>query len=119
MTRTFTAIATAATIAFSAFAAQAAEVQLTREIQAGSLKEQGVDMVVYYTDEKTHLEVVATYVETENPHDPQRIRMGLQDGDDVTFALPGIPGTNYTFARDGMTVTITTTSKMRMAEVAE
>ncbi len=61
MPRTFTAIAPAMTIAFSTIA-QAAEVELARPIQAGSLHENGVDMVVYYTNQDQVLDVVATYV---------------------------------------------------------
>lgn len=33
--------------------------------------------------------------------------MSLQDGDDVTFALPGHAGTLYTFARSGSHIGIT------------
>ena len=74
MTRFFTTIA-ATLIATSA---AAGEVTLEREIQAGSLHEGGVDMVVYYVDHQDHFEVVATYV--SDTTDPARIRMGLMDG---------------------------------------
>lgn len=96
---------TAAAI-FAATSALAGEITLNAEMEAASLHEAGVDMVVYYTDADTHFEVVATYVEPMAKDEPLRMRMGLNDGDKVTFALPEHPATNYTFARNGATVSV-------------
>ena len=111
MTRMISALALVASMA-AASVAQAGNVTLTQPIQAGSLHEGGVDMVIYYTDQNTHFEVVATYVTPRAPDAPNRLRMGLTDGDRVSFALPGEPATLYSFARADDTVTVETTSTL-------
>ncbi len=116
MKATAISIAAAATL-FTASLAQADEIKLTAPIQAGTLHENGVDMVVYYMDLDSALEVTATYVETATPDQAQRIRMVLMDGDGVTFGLPGLPGVNYSFARTGNVVSISTKSSMQFAHV--
>ena len=95
MTRFFTILAAS----LIAAAAAAGEITLEREIQAGSLHDGGVDMVVYYVDQHDHFEVVATYV--SDTTQPARIRMGLMDGDATTFGLPGFAGRTYSFSRTG------------------
>lgn len=105
--------------ALSAAAASADEAVLTQPIQAGSIHEAGVDMVVYYTRAGDLLEVTATYVSEREPA-PQRMRMGLADGDAVSFGLPGEAKIAYGFSRDGDTVTISTTpAPFRMADIQE
>jgi len=99
--------ATLAATLFAATSAFAGEITLNAEMEAASLHEAGVDMVVYYTDADTHFEVVATYVEPMAKDEPLRLRMGLTDGDKVTFSLPSLPETNYTFARVGEIVSVT------------
>ncbi len=102
------ALTTAAAI-FAATSVFAGEITLNAEMEAASLHEAGVDMVVYYTDADTHYEVVATYVEPRAKDEPLRMRMGLVDGDEVTFALPMLPETAYTFARKGTVVSVKAT----------
>ena len=99
-------ITAAAIFAASAFAAQAEMVELEAPMQAQSLHTGGVDMVVYYTDEDDHLQLVATYVDQIEGNEPSRIRMGLQDGDATSFSLPGHPHLIYDFARAGVTVSV-------------
>lgn len=80
-------------------AALADSIELSQPVQAASLHEGGVDMVVYYLDDEGRAEVVATYVTKAAPDDPKRIRMGLEIGDSTTFGLPGEPHVAYTFER--------------------
>lgn len=87
-------------------AAMADEITLEREIQAGTLHEATLDMVVYYLDRDDHFEVVATYATHAMPEDPSRIRMALAEGDEVTFGLPGQRGQVYTFSRSGDAVNV-------------
>lgn len=117
MRRAFASFALAAgLIATPAFSA---EIELTKEIQGASLHETGVDMVVYYTKDDQILEVVATYVEDGDANNPSRMRMGLMDGDKVTFALPGRKETNYTFSRTGKTVRVKSTPTGHVTKVAQ
>lgn len=121
MKKSLIAFATATAVLASSFA-NAASVELTKEIQAASIHEDGVDMVVYYTHAGDAFEVVATYVENGDATTPYRMRMAMTDGDSVTFALPGRPNLNYTFARAGQTVSVNTSPtnrKMRLAQSAE
>jgi hypothetical protein len=118
MTRFASMLTVAASLTVATFA-EAGEIALSQPIQAASLHDKGVDMVVYYTDETSHFEVVATYV-TAPAAEPRRMRMGLTDGDSVRFALPGQPSTVYTFARAEETVTVTSEpASVRVALVAE
>lgn len=99
-------LAMTAAALFAATHVFAGEIKLNTAMEAASLHEAGVDMVVYYMDADTHFEVVATYVEPTAKDEPLRMRMGLNDGDQVTFSLPEHPATNYTFARTGATVSV-------------
>lgn len=105
MTRAFHALASL----FLATSATAGEIVLEAEIQAASLNDGGVDVVVYYVEQPDHFEVVATYVEKSDPTAPARMRMALTDGTSATFALPGLPGTAYTFSRAGDEVRVMAT----------
>ena len=113
MSRTLFAIAFAL---FSGTLTQAGEIELSKPIQGASLHDGGIDMVVYYTDHSTHFEVVATYVENDHPDHPSRLRMRMQDGDDVTFSLSGLTETRYAFARNGEIVRVTSITDPRYAE---
>lgn len=106
MTRIFTLTTAALMTATTAFAG---EINLHAEMEAASLHEAGVDMVVYYMDAESHYHIVATYVSPTDKEAPLRMEMGLTDGDRVTFALPEHPETNYTFARTGTTVNVNAT----------
>lgn len=117
MKRAFASIALAAGLITAP--AIAAEIELTKEIQGASIHETGVDMVVYYTKDGERLEVVATYVEDGDAANPNRMRMGLMDGDNVTFALPGRMETNYTFSRAGQTVRVKSTPSGYQTKVAK
>ena len=103
----------ATTLALTAGAASADQIELTKAMQAASLHEGGVDMVVYYLEQPDHFEVVATYAPKREPYEPARLRMGLVDGDDVSFGLPGEPQVIYGFARMGDTVTVTADPTIR------
>lgn len=118
-----TAFRTAAlTLAFAAGAAglaRADEIALERPMQAASLHDGGIDMVVFYLDRADHFEVVATYATVEAPDAPARLRMGLADGDAVSFALPGERHVQYSFARDGETVRVEARPTARDVAMAE
>lgn len=102
----FTRIALAAAFALSAAAASADSISLEAPMQAASLHTGGVDMVVYYLDETDHFQIVATYAPKADAANPSRVVMGLTDGDEVSFSMPGETQVAYTFARDGETVTV-------------
>lgn len=85
-------------------------IELDAEIECASVHAGGVDMAVYYQNRGDHFEVVGTYAPAEPPFRPARIRMGLADGDSVSFGLPGIAtAVLYTFEREGETVRVDTT----------
>jgi hypothetical protein len=100
---------------FAAPDTRADSIRLDRPMAGASLHAGGVDMTVYYVAHDDHFEVVATYVQQDGPYDPARLRMGLSDGDDVSFGLPGLPGVLYRFARDGRSVTVDAASSGRAA----
>lgn len=109
MTKTFAAAAALAAVLTAApLAAMAGSVTLAVPHAGASLNDQNVQMNVYYADgPAASVEVVATYVTADQPDQPQRLIMGLGDGDDVTFALPQHPDTLYNFQRRGGLVTVT------------
>jgi hypothetical protein len=85
--------------------AAAEEVTITEPIQAGSLHDGPLDMVLYYLPVAGGLlEVTGTYV-PKGGSEAHRFIMGLSDGDAVSFAMPGYPQATYSFARAGATVT--------------
>lgn len=118
MNRIKTTALAAAAILVGSFA-QAGEIELTKPIAAASLHEPGVDMVVYYTEAANGYDVVATYIETQEPAQPYRMIMTLNDGDNVTFHLPGYKDTNYTFVRSGETVRVTSETTTDFAQLAQ
>jgi hypothetical protein len=118
MTRPLTAIATALAI-LTTTTAHAGDVSLTRPIEAGTLHEHGADVVIYYTPEGDALKVVTTYAKTTAPDQPQRMIMLMGDGDRVSFHLPGLPETRYTYARAGETVRVFTRETVRLAQTAK
>jgi hypothetical protein len=104
------ALATAA-LAVPAFAEQAV---MTRPIEAASLHDGPLDMVAYYVPaEHGALEVTANFAPREpQPEtaytEPMRIVMALNNGDDVSFAMPGYPQALYRFTRaaEGVAVSV-------------
>ncbi|MDP5220586.1 hypothetical protein Q5Y75_25700 [Ruegeria sp. 2205SS24-7] len=96
-----------ACISLGASAAISADSIRLNAPQAGaSLRAGDIDMTVYYVDHGDHFEVVATYALYNGPYDPARLRMGLSDGDSVSFGLPGQTGYLYRFARNRSSVAV-------------
>jgi len=91
----------------AAGAASADQIELSSAMQAASLHEGGIDMVVYYLEEGDRFDVVATYAANREPFGPARLRMGLADGDSLRFGLPGERQVIYGFARSGATLRVT------------
>jgi len=93
---------------FLATPALAEEAAIGRPIQAGSLHDGRLDMVVYYVPTGSDLlEVTATFA-PKGGGDPQRVVMGLADRDSVAFSVPGYRGSLYAFSRSGEKVTVST-----------
>jgi len=93
---------------FIATPALAEEVTIGRPIEAGSLHNGRLDMVVYYVPiDGDLLEVTATFA-PKGGDDPQRVVMGLADRDSVAFSMPGYRGSLYAFSRSGREVTVST-----------
>ncbi|TIP79583.1 MAG: hypothetical protein E5X60_37760, partial [Mesorhizobium sp.] len=89
------------------------ETTIGRPIEAGSLHEGNLDMVVYYVPaEGDRLEVTATFA-PKTGGDPQRVVMGLADGDSVAFSMPGHRGPLYAFSRSGEEVTVSSETGTR------
>ncbi len=104
-----TRFAIAAMMAAALFTAPAIAEQVTVDapIQAGSLHDGDLDMVVYYTKTETGaMEVTATFAGRTGPYSPMRIVMAMQDGDQVSFAMPDYPNSQYAFSRAGEELTV-------------
>lgn len=101
--------ASAALLAALAPAAVLADsVTLTAPGHGATLQGETVDLSVRFTDGSDGAyEVVAVYVSTAAPDQPQHLIMALREGDDVTFALPGHAEVLYNFERVGGIVTVT------------
>ncbi len=98
---------------FLAAPAFAEEATIGRPIEAGSLHEGHLDLVVYYVPvEGDLLEVTATFA-PKIGGDPQRVVMGLADGNSVAFSMPGHRGPLYAFSRSGEEVTVSSETDMR------
>jgi len=83
----------------------AEEVTLAAAVQAGSLHDGPLDMVLYYVPVAGGLlEVTGTYASKAGGK-ARRFVMGMSDGDAVSFAMPGYPQATYRFVRTGATVT--------------
>jgi hypothetical protein len=104
--------------ALLAVPAAAEQVTLAAPIQAGSLHEGPLDMVLYYLPVVGGLlEVTGTYA-PKGRGEARRFIMGLLDGDAVSFAMPGYPQATYRFGRAGATVTaaVAVSGTSRLAE---
>jgi hypothetical protein len=98
---------TAAVIAAALLSAPAMadETALSGPIQAGSLHDGPLDMVLYYVPVAGDLlEVTGTYAPKDGG-EARRFVMVLSEGDAVAFAMPGHRQARYRFARRGTTVT--------------
>lgn len=100
------ALIAATVFGISAAPAIADEMTMDQPVQAGSLHDGKLDMVAYFTMTDTRvMEVTATFAERAAAYAPQRIVMGLDDGDKVAFAMPGHPESLYHFERRGAELT--------------
>lgn len=82
------------------------EVRMSAPIEAGSLTGGGVALVAYYVPlADDAFEVTATWLGADDA-EPSRLVMRLEDGDAVSFSLPGHLDTRLTFARAFETVTL-------------
>lgn len=100
---------TIAAVLFSTWtaAAQAEEVTVSRALAAASLHEGALDMVAYWTEATDGaLEVTATFRDRATNDEPMRIVMPMQDGDALSFAMPGYDRSLYSFARSGEEIRI-------------
>lgn len=99
-------LASAALLAALAPAAVLADtVTLTTPHDAVVLQGETTDLRVHFTDgAEGAYEVVARYGTDAAPH---HLVMALQDGDDVSFSLPGHDETLYNFKRVGGILTVT------------
>lgn len=97
--------------------AVAEEATIGRPIQASSLHEGRLDMVVYYVPvDGSLLKVTATFA-PKGGGDQQRVVMGLADRDSVAFSMPGYRDTLYAFSRSGEKVTVSTGAATHLQEV--
>lgn len=104
------ALLAAAASAASVFVlpAVAGEIRLTAPIEAGTIAEQGIDLVAYYIRAEDGAYVVtATWVSDGDATAPRRLAMRLQPGEGTTFSLPGHAATSFSFSRTGDAVSIT------------
>ncbi|WP_218014210.1 hypothetical protein [Rubellimicrobium roseum] len=92
--------------------AQAEEVTISQALAAGSLHDGTLDMVAYWLPlANGALEVTATFRDPATADEPMRVVMPMQDGDSLSFGMPGHPYQLYTFARREQAVTISVMSK--------
>jgi hypothetical protein len=102
-------LATALLAATLALPLAAGQVELTRSIEAGSLHEGPLDMVVYWVEAADdHMEVTATFMpRAYSPTStPMRVVMAMADGDNVAFSMPGFSQALYRFTRSGGRVVV-------------
>lgn len=86
--------------------ALADEVRLTRPIEAGSIAMESLDLVAYFvTLPNDGYAVTATWLGSDDA-EASRLTMRLDEGDAVSFSLPGHPETLLTFARDVDSVSV-------------
>ncbi|MGR3272874.1 hypothetical protein DU478_01495 [Thalassococcus profundi] len=87
--------------------AQAEEVVLAAPGAGATLHEGGIDMSVYTREtDDSALELTAIYTPRISAYAPAHLRMALNEGDAVSFGLPGAPGVTYSFARSAQGVTV-------------
>ena len=87
--------------------ARAEEVTISQALAAGSLHEGALDMVAYWLDGPGGaLELTATFRDRATDDEPMRIVMPMQDGDALSFGMPGYEASLYSFARSGQEITI-------------
>lgn len=99
---------TAALISAAATGALADSIELDTPMAGASLHDGIVDMAVYWTQDGSAQKVVATYAPKNAQDETGRLLMHLEDGDRVTFGLPGHAGVVYSFARQGDSLRVDT-----------
>lgn len=86
--------------------ALAGEVRTATPIEATALTTDDLQMVAYFVPAgDDRYEVTATWLDADDD-DARRLVLSLDDGDRVSFALPGNEDTVFTFAREIDAVTI-------------
>ena len=108
----------AALLAVAPFAAAADELSLTSPEAGGVIHTDAAEMSVYWTPEGDMMEVVAAYIPRDGGEVVRDLRMQLNDGDTVTFGLPGIEDAVYRFARKAGTLTVTPERDAEIIELA-
>lgn len=95
-------------VAFTPVSALAGEVVLKQPMQGVTLSDEGLDMALYFVEGSggTSYEVVGTYSTKQDPDDVHRIMMSLNQGDGVSFSLPGHEQMSYSFKRVGNYVSV-------------
>ena len=95
--------------AATTFSAHADTIVLSAPMAGGTVHTDDVDMSVYWTPSDEAFEVVALYVPVGADTAPQKLQMRLDNGDSVTFGLPGFDGATYNFERNADSLTVTGT----------
>lgn len=108
----------AALIAAAPFAAAAEELNLSSPADGGVIQTDRADMSVYWTPEGDMFEVVAAYVSADGSVPVRDLRLQLDDGDAVTFALPGLDNAVFRFERNAETLTVAPQQDARVIEQA-
>lgn len=86
---------------------RADEIRLTAPIAAGTLAEEGIDLVANFTlAEDGAFVVTATWVSEGDATASRRLVMRLQPGEGTTFSLPRHEETAFFFSRTGDGVSI-------------
>jgi hypothetical protein len=107
-----------ASLAQEAAASEVEAVTISRALAAGSLHDGPLDMVAYWLDgEDGALELTATFRDRATDDEPMRIVMPMQDGDALSFGMPGYRGVLYSFARTGREISISVEIKPQLISV--
>ena len=87
--------------------AKAEEVTISQALAAGSLHEGALDMVAYWVEVPDGaLELTATFRDRATDDEPMRLVMPMQNGDALSFGMPGYEDSLYSFARSGQEIRI-------------
>lgn len=108
-------ILAAALLAATSGAALADDVTVTTSHSDATLREGAVDMNVYLVEHAGDYRVVASYLAGPGSRIPARLVLQLQDGETVTYGLPGAPGYHFTFTRVGDAVSVSSSGAQALA----
>ena len=86
--------------------ASAESIQLVQPSQAATVQNSGVYMTVYYLDQVEHLDVVATFAEQGGDQLSGRLQMGLADGAEIDFVVPGRTDVSFQLIRSGNVIDV-------------